>query len=52
MEDAHSIVLSMTNHPQSAFFGVFDGHRGQATSIWTAKTLCMQQAVMIHHERA
>ena len=28
MEDASSVVLKMQNHPNTSFFGVFDGHGG------------------------
>jgi len=32
MEDAHSIVLSLENHPGVAFFGIYDGHCGKLAS--------------------
>jgi len=32
MEDSHSIILSLENHPGVAFFGVFDGHCGKLAS--------------------
>lgn len=28
MEDEHSIVFDLPNHPGASFFGVFDGHGG------------------------
>jgi protein phosphatase len=39
MEDAHAIHLSMENHPDSAFFGIFDGHSGSACSKYIAEKL-------------
>jgi serine/threonine protein phosphatase PrpC len=39
MEDAHSILLSMERHPESAFFGIFDGHSGSACSKYVADAL-------------
>jgi len=39
MEDAHIIVLSMENHPNSAFFGIFDGHSGSACSKFVSDNL-------------
>jgi protein phosphatase 2C family protein 2/3 len=37
MEDAEAIILSLPNHPNVAFFGVFDGHNGAAASKWSAQ---------------
>jgi len=34
MEDAESIQLSLTNHPNVAFFGVFDGHKYAFTAMF------------------
>jgi serine/threonine protein phosphatase PrpC len=39
MEDDHSIILSMEKHPESAFFGIFDGHSGSACSKFVAEVL-------------
>jgi len=39
MEDAHTIILSMKNHPDSAFFGIFDGHSGCVCSKFIAEVL-------------
>jgi serine/threonine protein phosphatase PrpC len=39
MEDAHSIILSMEKHPDSAFFGIFDGHSGSACSKFVSDIL-------------
>jgi len=39
MEDAHAMHLSLGNHPQSAFFGIFDGHSGSACSKFIAEKL-------------
>jgi len=39
MEDAHTIILSLKNHPDSAFFGIFDGHSGSACSKFIAEAL-------------
>jgi serine/threonine protein phosphatase PrpC len=39
MEDSHCVELSMKHHPDTAFFGVFDGHSGKGASLWTAKQL-------------
>jgi len=39
MEDAHSIVLSMSSHPNTAFFGIFDGHSGALCSKYVAEHL-------------
>jgi len=39
MEDAHTIHLSMEQHPSSGFFGIFDGHSGSACSKFVAEKL-------------
>src|SRR5689334_3465146 len=39
MEDAHSIVLALPGHGDTAVFGVFDGHGGEAVSRMLAKEL-------------
>jgi serine/threonine protein phosphatase PrpC len=36
MEDAHAVVTNMPSHPDSAFFGVFDGHSGYKASEYCA----------------
>ena len=38
MEDAHTEILSLKEDPGTSFFGVFDGHGGEA--IYS--TLCVQ----------
>jgi protein phosphatase len=39
MEDAHTIILNMENHPMSGFFGIFDGHSGSLCSKFVAEVL-------------
>jgi len=39
MEDAHSIILSLDNHPDTAFFGVFDGHCGKLASKFCSQNM-------------
>eukprot|EP01127_Copromyxa_protea_P011595 TRINITY_DN2925_c0_g1_i1.p1 TRINITY_DN2925_c0_g1~~TRINITY_DN2925_c0_g1_i1.p1 ORF type:complete len:359 (+),score=70.62 TRINITY_DN2925_c0_g1_i1:317-1393(+) len=39
MEDAHSIKLSLKNHPNTAFFAIFDGHGGSRASIYVSERL-------------
>jgi len=39
MEDSHSIILDMENHPGWGFFGIFDGHEGGDTANFCAKNL-------------
>lgn len=39
MEDAHTIVLSLPKHADTAFFGVFDGHSGSLCSNFVADKL-------------
>jgi len=39
MEDAHSIILSMEKHPESGFFGIFDGHSGSCCSKFVSDIL-------------
>eukprot|EP01127_Copromyxa_protea_P006060 TRINITY_DN15871_c0_g1_i1.p1 TRINITY_DN15871_c0_g1~~TRINITY_DN15871_c0_g1_i1.p1 ORF type:complete len:372 (-),score=68.83 TRINITY_DN15871_c0_g1_i1:95-1072(-) len=39
MEDAHTIVLKMSRHPDTAFFGIFDGHSGSLCSNYIAEHL-------------
>jgi len=34
MEDGHSVQLSLENHPNTAYFGLFDGHNGAKASEW------------------
>jgi len=38
MEDAHTIILSLPNHEDVGYFGIYDGHCGSAAS-----TYCDQQ---------
>jgi len=39
MEDAHTVILKMKNHPMSGFFGIFDGHSGSICSKFVANVL-------------
>lgn len=39
MEDAHVVLCQLERHPDTALFGVFDGHSGQSASDYTAKRL-------------
>jgi len=39
MEDAHSVVLTMEEHPEWGFFGVFDGHEGSDTAVFCSEYL-------------
>jgi len=39
MEDAHSIILSLEKHPESGFFGIFDGHSGSCCSKFVSDIL-------------
>jgi len=39
MEDAHQHILKMRNHPNYAYFGLFDGHLGDQASKWCADFL-------------
>src|SRR3954467_2369688 len=39
MEDAHTIALTLPGHPDAAFFGIFDGHGGEAVSKLLATEL-------------
>jgi len=39
MEDAHTINLSLDNHKNSAFFGIFDGHSGSLCSKYISQNL-------------
>lgn len=39
MEDAHSVQLNFAGDPDSAYFGVFDGHGGQKFSNYCSKQL-------------
>ena len=39
MEDAHICELALADHPELAFFGVFDGHGGSFVSTQSAKRL-------------
>jgi len=39
MEDAHTVVLSLPRHPDTAFFGIFDGHSGSLCSHFIANRL-------------
>jgi len=39
MEDAHSVVLSLPKHSDTAFFGIFDGHSGSLCSQYVATHL-------------
>jgi hypothetical protein len=37
--DAHSVKLSLKNHPDTAFFGIFDGHGGSRASQYVSERL-------------
>lgn len=37
--DAHSVCLSLKNHPSTAFFAIFDGHGGSRASEYVAQHL-------------
>lgn len=39
MEDAHSVMLSLKKHPNSSFFGIFDGHSGAGAAKWCSTNL-------------
>lgn len=39
MEDAHCVILTVGEHPRSAFFGIFDGHSGSLCSRYIAEKL-------------
>jgi len=39
MEDAHIIILNMESHPDSGFFGIFDGHSGSTCSKFVSDVL-------------
>lgn len=34
MEDAHSVQVTLPNHPKTGFVGVFDGHGGDQASAF------------------
>jgi len=36
---AHTIILTLKKHPNSGFFGIFDGHSGSACSKYVAEIL-------------
>jgi len=39
MEDAHTVILSLPKHSDTAFFGIFDGHSGALCSHFVANRL-------------
>ena len=39
MEDTHTCILSLPNHPDTSYFAVFDGHGGTECSEWLSKNL-------------
>jgi serine/threonine protein phosphatase PrpC len=39
MEDSHTIILNMENHPETGFFGIFDGHSGSICSKYISDLL-------------
>ena len=39
MEDAKIVCLSLYNHPETAVFGVFDGHCNEHVSTWLSKNI-------------
>jgi len=49
MEDAHSIHLSLSNHPNTAFFGIFDGHSGGLCSKFVSENLSNNLNQLTHH---
>lgn len=56
MEDAHTEILSLNEDPGTSFFGVFDGHGGEVTSIMSgvskyrfrSKASCVTQNIYYH----
>lgn len=42
MEDAHSIVLRLPNHPDTCFVGIFDGHGGQRAAKFCSENLAQR----------
>jgi len=42
MEDSHSIHLSLEKHPDSGYFGIFDGHSGSLCSNYMAERLVQE----------
>jgi len=39
MEDAHTVMLNLPKHTNTAFFGIFDGHSGDLCSHYLASNL-------------
>eukprot|EP01126_Amoeba_proteus_P042092 TRINITY_DN4565_c0_g1_i9.p1 TRINITY_DN4565_c0_g1~~TRINITY_DN4565_c0_g1_i9.p1 ORF type:complete len:432 (+),score=92.66 TRINITY_DN4565_c0_g1_i9:60-1355(+) len=39
MEDAHCVELSLKNHPDTSFFGIFDGHGGPVVANFLSENL-------------
>lgn len=39
LKDAHSVSLSLKNHPNTGFFAIFDGHGGSRASQYVAEYL-------------
>lgn len=39
MEDAHCVELTLSKHPNYAFFGIFDGHSGSLCATYMAEHL-------------
>ena len=42
MEDAHSVVMRLPNHPNATFVGVFDGHGGKLAARFCAEHLAQR----------
>jgi serine/threonine protein phosphatase PrpC len=42
MEDAHTLQLSMENHPNAGYFGIFDGHSGSLCSNYISERLILE----------
>lgn len=39
MEDSHTHILSLPDDPDTAFFGVYDGHGGDSVALYAGRHL-------------
>ncbi|KAF6216118.1 hypothetical protein GE061_000456 [Apolygus lucorum] len=51
MEDAHTVLLSVPEDPDAAFFGVFDGHGGASIAEYASKHLSRHIFMQEHYSK-
>lgn len=48
MEDCHSVVQPLPNHPDVSMFAIFDGHGGTEAAKWCQANLYRHERLHLH----